>query len=456
MAGIPGSDGPLEAVEFEGKRPEDVLEEDCVLDYVSEHRRWLERTYNFMSEPYIRMTSLFTLSCVLGNSIASSRKSIYGSSMKPHIMLLLLGPSSVPRKSIVVKLIKNMMRDTGRVHEYPETGSIEYMYEEFNSYKSGIIAKDEFETALEQQRGKQYLADLKQAYMKMADGDMGVSGTKKGGRVSATDIAPNFISAAVTENLADALDTTDIMSGFIPRFILCHTDGKKDVNGEYVPFVDAELTKEQWDQYMRFVHTLRYISWSLNEIAGGRVIASFATDALARISTWATALEKKALTSIVAERQACYLKLVGYLYKFAIIFACSKTDIRKRIRKTDDGMVLDITVGNVEQAIAEADWYIENVLNKALSLLAMTAEDKYLAMIGRIQKKTKTGYVLKSTFMQYSHLTAFECRGVIETLVARDDIEIIQVDIVAGNNAKRKTEAYQIRDTARNRRLSNS
>jgi hypothetical protein len=51
---------------------------------------------------------------------------------------------------------------------------------------------------------------------------------------------------------------------------------------------------------------------------------------------------------------------------------------------------------------------------------------------------------------------AFECRGVIETLVARDDIEIIQVDIVAGNNAKRKTEAYQIRDTARNRRLSNS
>lgn len=416
-------------------RPQDVSRYHCCSDFIVEYKRYMEEICPFMTETYLRATSIFLVSAILGNNIRTSSYTGYGGGMKPHIMLLLLGPSSRPRKSVTIDYVRRFLKDTEVIHFYAESFSVEALYAELAQHKSGLMIKDEFVTIIDESKSKSYLGEIRQIFMKLGDGDLGKRHTKKDGITDASDIAPCFISASVPEFLSKRIYSSDITSGFLPRFMMYYTEGKS------IKYRDRNLNDEQITRYRMLVNTLKFIYYTFNDLGGGQVVAEFDDNALDLIGEWNSMNEEEAIENVRDEEQACYLKLNGFLYKFALIFECCKPSARERIVDDNGYKTLKISIESVKKAIEEMNYYKNEVLPKSLEQISTKEEQIILKLIKKLEIKLELEWVPHSHILRMSHMSSRELDRIIETLYLS---EYLQVKNEKPENGNRRQRFYRV------------
>ena len=430
-----GHDAVGRLVNTSNLRPQDVSRYHCCSDFITEYKSYMEEICPFMTEEYLRATSMFLISAILGNNIRTSSYTGYGGGMKPHLMLLLLGPSSRPRKSVTIDYMRRFLKDTEVIHFYAESFSVEALYAELAQHRSGLMIKDEFVTIIDESKSKSYLGEIRQIFMKLGDGDLGKRHTKKDGITDASDIAPCFISASVPDFLSKRIYTSDITSGFLPRFLMYFTEGKS------IKYRDRNLTEEQIARYRMLVNTLKFIYHTFHDLGGGQVVAEFDDDALDLIGEWSSNNEEDAIKSIKEEEQACYLKLNGFLYKFAIIHECCQPSSRERI--VDDGgrKTINISIESVRKAIVEMDYYKNEVLPKSLERLSTKEEQLILNLIKKLKLKLEVEWIPHSRILRLSHMSSRELDRIIETLYLS---EYLEVKSEKSENGTRRQRFYRV------------
>lgn len=259
-----------------------------VADWIEHCSRRVDAAYEYHEAVALTMLSVATAGL-------KPALSVWPEGLKTNLYVLLVGHSSLSRKTTSIRFGRNLLSAARFDWKLPDGGSPEGLVEQIahRSGKASLWAVSEFGQKLEDLERKASDAGLKKVLLEIYDGDdyehRRVDKRARGQASSAPDVInvrDPYVSiiGGATEDVLQALSTRDIASGLLPRFAYVWPTSKP----EYMDVGDVD------DSWTPEFNGLALRLASINEWVTGGGTVTFSAEARAILNKENRALDEEA------------------------------------------------------------------------------------------------------------------------------------------------------------------
>jgi len=365
-----------------------MVENELIKEYLEiiEHGKFRNEPLTDAPEIYHIFNFLTVIGALLKDNIhlQFSNLKIY-----PNLWMVLIGRSSLYRKSTAIKLAIDIVSKTNKKLLLPSEFSLEKLFSVLSEQNTGVFWIDEFSNFFSQfhrtymQGGLSFFVELyDKAYLKRSIMDEE--------RVIENPCI-SILSATTIEGISIALKEREIRTGLLPRFVFVYANKKeKEV---YVP--DAI----DWEKYNALLGKIKAIT---EKVYGSQKITKEAIDYFTDY--------QKAKTREVEVESPDFLAFLTRIYisilKISLILSAIEN-------KVIDGDVMEKSCDLGNYIIYSAKEVFENLVWSPLQ------ERKKKVFEYLTHRK---GWITRSETLRYTRLSSGELDTAIETLIDEDRI----------------------------------
>jgi len=393
-----------------------------------EHDTFIDRYFDWASNvtdavpEYHELCAAIILSATLADNV---RLDVSYDTIVPNLWGLVLGESTLTRKTTAMLLAMKMIQDVDPEANMANDGTAEGLLTGLSMRpgRVSIFYKDEVSGFFDAINNKRYLAGVFETLTHLYDSPQRYTRMLSKSEIVIQSPVFIFFGGGIAERTFQALTESDVLSGFLPRFLVVNGNadldrikptGPKDFGGMAAR---EKLVNELLDMKEQ------YMSSGYMVVAGQRVAIADSTNrpmtnAMLSPDAWETyanyemQMVKAAHESSYRDRALpTFERLSRNIMKLAILLAASRQEPASstfNVEKSD--------IDNAARFIQEWGKYsVELILNvgKTQSLRMI---EKVRGMIGN-----KPG-ILKSELMRMTHLSSREMADVLATLTDRGEI----------------------------------
>jgi len=228
--------------------------------------------------------------------------------LRPNLWIILLGPSTIYRKTTSLSIAAKVLREVDERIFLPTDFSPQSLVAEFSQRQghAGLLMRDEVSGFFHTVKRADYMAGAKELLIKLFDGD---SFRRRLRSEEFVVNSPYFVwlGGAVTEKFLDAVTEEDVFSGLLIRFILVMPESKPDTRPLRYGSPQLDTDREELVEELKRFRTTLEEPWHL--VLGSRVLSGNAPkffvmepESLARYNQFVTLLESMSLDDPVAEK----------------------------------------------------------------------------------------------------------------------------------------------------------
>lgn len=359
-------------------------------------------TQNFLDE-YVKFASDLTDAPIdfhrfIGYSIVSTlinRRIFFPFGHKPiypNLWIILLGASSLVRKTTSLEIGKSFVQDIDRSLIFPNEFSQEKIVEVLSRKPHGIFFYSEFMTLMGLLQ-KDYMAGAKAFLTDLYDCPRNYIRDTFKQTIEIKEPFLNIVSATTLEWFLEQIKEGDLAGGFLSRFIII--PGKR--TSRYLALPPEEDLKERFKLIQLLKSTMAH--------RAGKIY--FNPEALKAHSQWY--MQYTESMALVDPRIHSFLiRLMQYVLKFSML---------ECVCKNEDS----ISLSSFNTAIQQVNW-IKHHLCETAQTIQFTKESKYRYRILSMIKDHAAAGIERSDLLRNANISAKELSGILETLVQRNQI----------------------------------
>lgn len=317
---------------------------------------------------YYRACALFALAVTVDGRI---RIRMPWGDIRPNLWVLLLGRSTVDRKTTCIEDITTpiLMSNPSTVERIVATEATPEAFIEQLSERNpsrGFLVRDEVAGLLGSLGSKGYMEGMYEILMKMFDGPevytRRIRGGMAGGRVfTLNNVYFSILSGTTYQRLEETAGKTDVLSGFLPRFLIIPHDGARSSGGR------GARTEED-DQRRTGLQTL--LLALDRELRLSELSIDISPEGLEEYFQWRKRREEELANGGSDVAGVVFGRMATYVLKLAILDAVSAG--------LDDPEKVVIPKVITAEQIGRAICTVEALENRSVSLFRRIAADSHV------------------------------------------------------------------------------
>ena len=380
-------------------------------------KNYLSYVTEFCDAPEI--FSQITFYTLIGTILGRTRYFQFGDTrIYPNIWAVIIAPSSNFRKSTSIGIGLNILNRVDSSLHYPSEFSHEKLIEILQDQPKGMFFFDEFLSFIGL-LNRDYMSGTKGLLTSLYDCPDYFKRKTMGKEFIISDSAISIISATTMDWLKSSLKESDLMGGFLPRFMFV-TAFKKVKTIELPPKSDTEKKFEIIKTLINIKENKEIIEYTLTEKAR-QLYLKHCIIINERISNMK---HKREATLLI--RQNIYVIKISIINQVLID---PYTNEISEEAMNEAVIFMNYCINNLEQIFGDITFgRTENQISKVI---------KYIKNEGI--KGIKRGDLLQS-----ANLTLRELNPIIETLAERD---LIDVNVVKSEASKKPMTLYTYKET---------
>jgi Protein of unknown function (DUF3987)/RepB DNA-primase from phage plasmid len=405
---------------------QDVAPDD---GFVHKYYEWAVQQTD-AAEIYHEASAIMILSTLLSGMITLP-VSFQPRGMKLNLWFMLLGDTTLTRKSTAMKMAVDMLGDvTNDDTVVANDASVEGLAVALSlrPNQPSIFLRDEFSGFIEMMQKRDYYAGMAETLTKLYDGD---NVKRQLARSTITIQHPILImfTGGIRSRILELMNEDYIRSGFLPRFLFF--SGLSDINRFRPTAPPQEEADHGRADLVRFLMeaVAKYDVLDTVQLPSG--------PAMSRKRVWKAQLTPAAWGRYgLAERdllddglRAREPDLFTPVYQRLGISALKLSALLAAVRKDNpkDGAFVEVTLDDVEHALYYAERWRLSAMDVVSSAGTTSMESKMNRILGYIQARAEHG-VPKAALLRSFKLTKKESDGYFDTLEARQLIRKITQD----------------------------
>lgn len=357
----------------------------------------------------IALSLLSTVTC--RNYIADFQHGM----MYPNLWIILLGKSSLDRKSTAMNIGKKLL--PAAVRRIPEEFSPEALIASLSLNPHGIMVRDEFSGFLSALK-REYMLGTKDFFCILYDCPDYYTRTLKSTTYRLKNIYFNILSGTTFSSISEHLSDEDLKSGYGARYLFCI--GEKSI------WKGIELRKTEditTSQELRRILGMIYSFFLTHQTK-----AIFSNEVLDRYNLWLFELENKRGNSDATDLIPFYTRIGVSVLKIAMLIQLEKEvkRIKECLDENRDLPEIHIDSESIERAIIFGEQYLKDMSKVTSTIMPIERKMRAIKRIKEIIERRKK--IDHSTLMRTANVDAIELRDAIRTLEEREEIEMMIED----------------------------
>ena len=364
---------------------------------------------------YHRVSALSIMSAVVGPAAVEP---LLG--LKPNLWSILLGPSTIFRKTTSLAIASKLLRDLDESVFLPTDFSPQALVTEFSQRggQSSLLIRDEVSGFFNTLKRADYMAGTKELLIKLFDGD---SFSRRLQREEFRVNEPYFVwlSGAVTEKFLDSVTDDDVFSGLLIRFILVMPTAQENHRSLKYEHLALDQERAELLQELKRFREILTLPWHIaldTYFATGTTPKYFVMgpESLARFNQFVVELEEAGLRDPMLEKLN---SRVGPLaLKLMMLFALNHHSLIKPRLNT-----IDVDHRVVLKAIHWANSFQLHMF-EILTGIGRTKRERLYQRAVELVKRTPG--ISRSQIMRKMKLNARDMDELEQTLIQRELIEL--------------------------------
>ena len=375
-------------------------------DFVESYKNWALQISDAPAK-YQELMALSVIATVLGRHVYLKwgNTNIY-----PNLFIVLIGKSTVMRKTYCLNMAKNIIRKFNSELILPSDFSPEALFNLLSEKPTGLISWSEFGAFLIS-TVKTYQAGIKEFLTDAFECPDILNKKLVSKSYTIENLCLNIITATTLHWFIDRITEADTMGGFLGRFVFMPCS-KEDKNGWlYMP------QPEPVNLSNMLVKDLKEISELKGEI-------KISKEAEILLIKWLNRHEEEIWSMDDSKGiSGFYARISDYLYKFAILYEISGS------------RSLTISYNSILRAIKLVNLLKKSITGLVSDHIAFTQEGKDLQKVINIIKKE--GTITRARLLQNSNMTAKQLNELVTTLIQSESINAGFLD-----DDRRKARTY--------------
>lgn len=365
--------------------------------------------------------------------------------LRPNLWILLLGPSTIFRKSTSLAIAAKVLREVDDKVFLPTDFSPQSLVAEFSRRNAcaGFLMRDEVSGFFHTVKRADFMAGVKELLIKLFDGD---SFRRRLRHEEFAVNSPYFVwlGGAVTEKFLDAVTEEDVFSGLLIRFILVRPESKTIDRPLRYESPQLDDDREALVRELKAFRELLQEPWFLflgDYLVSGDAPKFFVMgrETLARFNHFVEGLEKAGLKDPVVEKLNS--RIGPLALKLMILFSLNhpdSLDLRLNTIQIDHRVAL--------KSIHWADVFRQHLSTTLIGIGRTRKERLYEKALDLVRR---TPGISRSRIMRRLRLNAQSMNDLEQTLIQRDLLEIGTRQGTRGSFyfLKEKTDETQLTQT---------
>lgn len=396
----------------------DEFEEDT---FVRDYKTWANNATD-APEQYHELTCFIALSAVVCSGLWLA---VDWGEIVPNIWGLVLGESTLTRKTTAMRLAVDMLKDIDDNLILATDGSAEGLLTGLSNRpkRVSIFWKDEVSGLFDSINRKDYLAGLPETLTQLYDVPKVLTRLLRKETVTISEPYFIFFGGGIRDKVYSLLNDEYILSGFLPRFLV--VSGENDISRLRRTGPPSLQSTERKDNIVRSLADLRdryipqpiltTIAGQQVQIPGPRIEARLTDEAWNFYGDLEEKLVHAGTDSEMSMLALPTLQRLSFsMLKMSMLIAASR-------RLPDSAGFLQVELKDVKQAA----FYIEKWGHYSIDLLTSAGRSTTEKMVEKAMTsiRRKNG-MTKAEFMQRHHLNAREAKELVETLYQRGLIDV--------------------------------
>lgn len=407
--------GKVEVLQMPHLADFDQFEEDT---FIRDYKQWANQATD-APEQYHELTCFITLSAITCSGLWLG---VEWGEIIPNLWGLVLGESTLTRKSTAMRLAVDMLTDIDDQLILATDGTAEGLLTGLSHRpkRVSIFWKDEVSGFFDSINRKDYLAGLPETLTLLYDVPKVLTRMLRKETITISEPYFIFFGGGIRDKVYSLVNEGYILSGFLPRFLV--VSGENDLSRLRRTGPPTEISTERKDNIVTSLSNFKEQYNPITEIsvAGqmvqmpARIEARLTPKAWELHSGYEEILIKTAHDSDLRDVALPTFQRLGFsLLKMALLVAASR-------RQPDAALRLEVTEADVRQAA----FYIEKWGHYSIDLLMSAGQSSQEKVINKAMEliRRKDG-LTKAELMQRMHLSAREAKDLIDTLVQRGMID---------------------------------
>lgn len=396
----------------------DDFEEDT---FIKSYKEWANHATD-APEQYHELTCFIALSSVVCSGLYLS---VEWGEIIPNLWGLVLGESTLTRKTTAMRLAVDMLKDIDDELIIATDGSAEGLLTGLSNRprRVSIFWKDEVSGLFDSINRKDYLAGLPETLTQLYDVPKVLTRLLRKETITITEPYFIFFGGGIRDKVYSLLNDEYILSGFLPRFLV--VSGENDLSRVRRTGPPTIVSTERKDNIVRSLCDLRdiYNATMPGFIAGQKVEERVRIEARLTPDAWKFYgdIEEK-LTMAGADSDMAMLALPAFtrmafsILKMSLLVAASR-------RQPDQANRLIVEDKDVKQAA----FYVQKWGPYMVDLLVNAGRSNSERIIQKSHMLIKRHEgITRAEMMQRMHLTARESKELIDTMVQRGLVQMKQ------------------------------
>jgi len=381
--------------------------------FVDDYREWASGCTDAVVD-YHDLCIIVALSAIVSNSV---RLSTSAGSIVPNLWGILLGDSTLTRKTTSMRLIMDILVTLDNELVFATDGSPEGLLSALaeRPNRASIFFKDEISGFFNAMRRKEYNAGMQEMLTALYDVPPFLTRRLRKEIITVESSAFIFLGGGIPGRVSDTIDESFVDSGFLPRFLIVEGEADLETRRPLGPPTEQNLTGR-----MMVVNKLADItedySGNVVQTVGGqkvlmpkRVVATLTDDAWRRSEEFEKKMLKTANKSVLKNLALpTFDRLSRSTVKMAVIFGA--------IRQKPINEAITINEGDM----INAAWYIQRWGQYSIKMFANAGKDIRERVYDKaVDLITDRPGIKRGDIGRYLKLEARDLSRVLETLEER-------------------------------------
>lgn len=340
--------------------------------------------------------------------------------LRPNLWMLLLGPSTIFRKSTSLAIAAKILRAVDNEVFLPTDFSPQSLVVEFSqrNNRAGFLMRDEVSGFFHTVKRADYMAGVKELLIKLFDGD---SFRRRLRHEEFVVDSPYFVwlGGAVTEKFLDAVTEEDVFSGLLIRFILVKPESKTISRPLRYESPQLDTDREALVKELKAFRTTLREPWFLflgDQLARGDAPKYFVMEerSLDRFNSFVKELEATGLQDPVSEKLNS--RIGPLALKLMMLFSLNhptSLDLRLNTIQVDHRVVL--------KALLWSELFRQHLSSTLIGIGRTRKERLYERALDLVKR---TPGISRSRVMRRLKLNAQSMNDLEQTLAQRDLLRI--------------------------------
>jgi hypothetical protein len=359
------------------------------------------------------------LSAITAGSVRTETS--YGK-IAPNIWGLVLGDSTVTRKSTSMKMAMDLLSDLEPELLLATDGSVEGLLSglEKRPNKVSVFFRDEVSGLFDSINKRDYLSSMPETLAHLYDVPPVYSRLLRKEVIRIESPAFIFFGGGITERVYQNISMEWIESGFMPRFMVVSGEFSQNAMRPTGPPTAgsmkrrAGLVERLADIYQYYSAEVQTKLLGQKALLTPRIMADLTSEAWSRYQKIESELTVQGYDSMIRSTALPTFDRLGRsVLKMSMILAATRQEPNK-----------DNHIEVSENDVINAAWYAQKWGRHSIELIMNAGKaprEKYMDRV--LHKIENSPGVLKSTLMQHLHLTKREADDIIQTLEERGQIK---------------------------------